>query len=254
MILQPVIDQGSDGSAGGVAAVRRAMRVLESFGIEDAQLSLAELSRRTGFHRSTVLRVARTLAADSYLVQKENGTWRLGRAAGWLGACYQATFSVPEVVEPALRELSKKTGESATFYVREGNQRTCVMRVDGPKAVRHHVRIGAAMPLNLGGAGRVILAFSGERGEPYETIRKEGYRLSLGERDPEVSSVSVPVFGLNWKLLGSLCVSGPISRLSEDVLMRFTPLAVEIAKQLSYAMAGRSRPIEAANRPSTWHP
>src|SRR3546814_11351188 len=78
----------------GVEAVRRAMNILRAFGLEDAQLSLAELSRRTGYHRSTVLRMARTLAMDDYLAKRADSTWRLARAAGWLGDCSQATFNV----------------------------------------------------------------------------------------------------------------------------------------------------------------
>jgi DNA-binding IclR family transcriptional regulator len=239
----------------GVVAVRRAMKVLAAFGMEDTTLSLADLSRRTGFHRSTVLRLARTLAADSYLVQKEDGAWRLGRAAGWLGACYQATFDVHEIIEPVLRELAHSMGESASFSIREGDQRTCIVRVEGPKAVRHHVRIGAALPLTVGGPGLVILAFSGAAGEPYERIRKDGFRISLGERDPEVSSISVPVFAVNWKILGALCISGPSARLSGSILQGFAPAAVEAAKRLSYAIAGSSpRTPIAPKLPAAWHP
>ena len=168
----------------GVTAVTRALRLLEAFGMSEAHLTLAELSRRTGMHKTTALRIARTLASDNYLVQKEDGSWRLGRAAGWLGACYQATFDVHDVVEPVLRDLTVQTGESASFYVREGNQRTCLARVDGPRTIRHHVRVGLGLPLELGAPGRVILAFSGEAGEPYEAIRQRGYHLSLGEREP----------------------------------------------------------------------
>src|SRR3546814_16905521 len=62
----------------------------------------------------------------------------------------------------------------------------------------------AGLPLDLGGPGRVILAFSGEAGEPYESIRRAGYMISFGERDPEVSSISAPVYIVNWKLLGAL--------------------------------------------------
>ena len=90
----------AESSTGGVTAVTRALRVLECFGMDDPQLTLAEMSRRTGMHKTTTLRLARTLAAEHYLVQKEDGSWRLGRAAGWLGACYQAVFDVHEVVEP----------------------------------------------------------------------------------------------------------------------------------------------------------
>lgn len=223
---------------GGVTAVRRAMKILQAFGVQDAHLSLAELSRRTGYHRSTVLRLARTLAMDDYLAQRADGSWRLARSAGWLGACYQATFNVHDVVEPLLRELSLATSESATFYVREGNQRICVMRVGGPRAIRHHVRVGAGLPLNLGSPGRVILAFSGEAGEPYESIRRAGYMISLGEREAEVSSISAPVYGMNWMLFGAICISGPISRLTDEVLLGHRHVVLDVAGRLSRAMMG----------------
>lgn len=240
--------------SGGVIAVTRALRLLEAFGMSDAQLTLAELSRRTGMHKTTALRIARTLAADHYLVQKEDGSWRLGRAAGWLGACYQATFNVHDLVEPVLRELALKTGESASFYVREGKQRICLVRVEGPQAIRHHVRVGAALPLDLGAPGRVILAFSGEPGEPYEAIRQRGFHLSLGEREPEVSSVAAPVFGMQWRLLGSVCISGPTSRLSEQRLHELAATIIEAANQLSYALAGSHKPAARGAAAATWHP
>ena len=74
-----------------------------------------------------------------------------------------------------LHELVKATGESASFYVREGDIRSCVARVEGPQSVRHNVRIGERLPLNRGAPGRVILAFSGAPGEPYESIRERGF-------------------------------------------------------------------------------
>ena len=163
---EPSPSEGGNAAAGGVVAVTRALRLLEAFGMDDAFLTLAELSRRTGMHKTTALRLARTLAAEHYLVQREDGAWRLGRAAGWLGACYQATFDVHDLVEPVLRELTVQTGESASFYVREGHLRTCLARVDGPRTIRHHVRVGLGLPLDRGAPGRVILAFSGEPGEP----------------------------------------------------------------------------------------
>lgn len=222
----------------GVVAVRRAMRVLEAFGGENAYLSLAELSRRTGYHRSTVLRLARTLALDDYLAQQPDGTWRLAHAAGWLGACYQATFNAHDVVEPVLRDLSTATGESATFYVREGNHRICVARVEGSKSIRHHVRVGLTLPLELGSPGRILLAFSGEPGEPYESIRRAGYAASLGERDPEVSSISAPVYGIQWKLVGAICISGPMSRLTSQAMERHKEAVLSAASSISRAMMG----------------
>lgn len=240
-------------SDGGVIAVKRALQILEVFEIGDQHLSLAELSRRTGLHNTTVLRLARTLALSGYMVQKEEGTWRLGAAAGWLGARYQAGFDINDVVEPTLRQLSSETKESASFYVREGDVRSCISRVEGPQSVRHHVRIGMRLPLNLGAPGKVILAFSGESGAEYETIRRRGYHMSMGERDPEVSSVAAPVFGLNWRLLGSMCISGPTARLNKNKLQLNAKTVMNAANQLSYALAG-SVSKETPQVISTWHP
>ena len=238
---------------GGVISVSRALFIMEAFRIGERHLTLAELSRRTGLHNSTVLRLARSLAQAGYMVQRDEGEWRLGPAAGWLGARYQAGFDINNVVEPSLRELSLFTQESASFYVREGDERACIARVEGPQSVRHHVRIGMRLPLNLGAPGRVILAFSGEAGKVYEGIRRKGYHISMGERETQVSSVAAPVFGLNWRLLGSMCISGPTSRLTEVVLKRYARSVMDAANRLSYALAGE-RSNDTPKIVSTWHP
>jgi DNA-binding IclR family transcriptional regulator len=170
-----------------------------------------------------------------------------------LGARYQAGFDINNVVEPTLRELSQATQESASFYVREGNERACIARVEGPQAVRHHVRIGMRLPLDLGAPGRVILGFSGEPGVVYEEIRRCGYHVSMGEREAQVSSVAAPVFGLNWRLLGSMCISGPTSRLTEAQLKKHAQTVMDAANRLSYALAG-ARSEETPKVISTWHP
>ncbi|MDA8453304.1 IclR family transcriptional regulator [Acidovorax sp. GBBC 3334] len=243
------------GRDGGVTAVTRALQVLAAFALGESHLSLAELSRRCALHKTTVLRLARTLAQSGYLVQREDGDWRLGPAAGWLGARYQAGFDVQNVLEPALRALTQASGESAAFYVREGDVRTCLVRVEGPQALRHHARMGEGLPLDKGSPGRVILAFSGAPGADYEQIRQRGYHWSIGEREQGVATVSAPVFGLHWRLLGSVCISGPASRLPPDKLESLAQTVVSAATQLSYALAGSAAtPAPLATRASHWHP
>ena len=251
--MRNTTDEDGSEPSGGVTAVTRALSLMEAFEVGEATLSLAELSRRAGIHKTTALRLARTLALSQYMVQTEDGQWRLGPATGWLGARYQAGFDVNNVVEPALHELVKETGESASFYVREGAIRSCVARVEGPQSVRHNVRIGERLPLDKGAPGRVILAFSGAKGEPYETIRERGFHISMGEREAEVASVAAPVFGLNWRLLGSLCISGPSSRLTKARLEKYAKSVIRAANQLSYALAG-SRSAATPAAVSRWHP
>lgn len=237
----------------GVNAVSRALALMDAFQVGESALTLAEMSRRCGIHKSTALRLARTLALSQYMVQMDDGRWRLGPASGWLGARYQAGFDVNNAIDPTLHRLVRETGESASFYVREGDVRSCVARVEGPQSVRHNVRIGERLPLNLGAPGRVILAFSGTDGALYDAIRRCGHHISVGEREAEVSSVAAPVFGHRWRLLGSMCVSGPSSRLTQPTLEALAQRVMQAANQLSYAMAG----VETTATPavlSRWHP
>lgn len=238
-------------SSGGVIAVTRALRLLEAFSLGESHLALAELSRRTGLHKTTVLRLARTLALSNFMVQREDGDWRLGPAAGWLGARYQAGFDVQNILEPSLRQLTLSTGESAAFYVREGSMRTCLVRVEGPQALRHHARMGEGLPLDRGSPGRVILAFSGEPGEIYEQIRQRGYHWSISERESGVSTVSAPVFGMHWRLMGAVCISGPASRLTASELQALAPLVIATANRLSYELSGKPSP-PVAERGNHW--
>ena len=248
-------DSAGKDATGGVIAVTRALQVLEAFALGESSLSLAELSRRCALHKTTVLRLARTLAQSGFMVQREDGDWRLGPAAGWLGARYQAGFDVQNVLEPALRALTHATGESAAFYVREGNVRTCLVRVEGPQALRHHARIGEGLPLDKGSPCRVILAFSGEPGKAYEDIRRKGYHWSIGEREQGVATVSAPVFGMHWRLMGSVCISGPASRLPAEKLEALAQTVIAAATQLSYALAGNSAaPAQSPVRATQWHP
>ena len=241
-------------STGSVIAVTRAMKVLDAFALGESHLTLAELSRRCPLHKTTALRIARTLAQSGYLVQREDGDWRLGPAAGWLGARYQAGLDVQNVLEPALRALTMDSGESAAFYVREGNVRTCLVRVEGPQALRHHARMGEGLPLDKGSPGRVIPAFSGAPGELYEAIRQRGFHWSIGESEQGVATISAPVFGKHWRLLGSVCVSGPASRLPQQKLEEMAPTVIAAANQLSDALAGNTGTTAPLARESYWHP
>lgn len=240
----------TEASATHVAAVARALAVLSAFSGDESFVTLAELARRTGMHKPTVLRLARTLAQANYLVQRDDGAWRLGPSAGLLGARYQAQFDVNTIIEPYLVELSQKSGESASFYVYENQARSCLLRYEGPRALAQHVRSGEVLPLERGSAGRVILAALGEPGAIYDLIRREGYSVTRGERSPTSASVSVVVYGARRTVLGSVSVAGSAERLSDALLHSYAPAVMQAAAQISWKLGG----VTASALRSFWHP
>ena len=233
-----------------VKAVARALSILTAFEGDELFLPLAELARRTGMHKPTVLRLARTLAAARFLARREDGAWRLGPAAGWIGSRYQAQFDLDAAIEPILRQLSAATEESASFFIFEGNLRSCLMRCEGTAGVHSRIRSGEVFPLDRGSAGRVILAALGEPGNLYERIRRRGFHITPGERNPKFASVSAAVRGRHGAVLGSVSTAGPVERLTASVLARHATATVLAAKQLGHALG--AMPSTALR--ATWHP
>jgi DNA-binding IclR family transcriptional regulator len=225
---------------GGVIAVERALAVLDAFTDGDKSLSLAELARRVSLSKPTVLRLARSLTRSGYLARNDDTSWRLGPKLVRLGALYQKGFRIEDYVQPALRRLSQVTGESAAFYVREGDTRVCLFRVDSPQSIGHHARVGDQLPLNRGAPGRVLLAFGGEAGEPYDQIRHDFFYATSGERDPQVASIACPVFRIGQQLAGVLAVTGPTSRFDGDAVARHREPLQSIAAEITRQLGGKA--------------
>ena len=199
-----------------VEAVERALGILGAFGDGAEGLALGDLAAKTGLYKSTILRICGSLEANGYLIRSDDGVFRLGPTLWRLGSLYRMTFDLGEHVRPVLRSLVEETGESASFYVRDGNHRICLYRQNSTHSLRHHIDEGAQLPLDRGASGRVLLAFSGENGAAFDAIRRDGYHVSLGERVSDVVAVSVPLLTTAGTLRGALAVSGPISRFDED--------------------------------------
>lgn len=233
-----VPQQGDEGTKVVVSGVSRALQMLEAFEGREHKVGLTELARRTHMSKTTGLRLLRALEQSGYVMQLEDGDWRLAHAAGRLGARYRSSFDADDVVEPLLVTLSQATGETAAFYVRERNFRTCLAWVGGPQPFRHHVPVGTLLPLDQDVPGRVLLAFAGEHGKPYDAIRDCGYHLSISQPDENVSAVAAPVFGLRQMLLGCVCVSGPADRLPEARLLELARAVVRASRELSLALGG----------------
>ena len=199
-----------------VEAVERALTVLDAFRADRPTMTLGEIAAATGFYKSTILRLAASLERCGYLVREENGVFRLGPTPWRLGSVYRAGFNLGGTIRPELRRLVEASGETASFYVREGRSRVCLFRHNSPQSARHHLDEGAELPLNAGASAHVLVAFSDGRGSRSNAVQQRGYCISLGERDPQVAAVAVPVFDLGGQFRGALAISGLIGRFKEQ--------------------------------------
>ena len=218
----------------GVEALERAFKLLECFDREGEPLSLAELSRRSGLYKSTILRIAVSMDRYGYMIRQPEGRYRLGPTLWRLGSQYLAQFDLADLIRPELRALVEATTETASYFVREGNTRVCLYRQNSPRAIRHHLVEGQRLPLEVGAIGKLFRAYC-EDIESDPAICEAGYAYSEGERDPEIAAVAVPVLDSKGRIRGALSISGLITRFTKARRVEAIPLLQQSAARLSRA-------------------
>jgi DNA-binding IclR family transcriptional regulator len=231
-----------DSGTSGVAVLDRAFAIFDAFGSGDDRLTLAELSRRTGLYKSTILRLLSALEHGGFIRKLPDGQYAIGPAPLRLAALYQRSFAVGPVIEPLLQQLSHELGETASFYVRQDNQRLVLYRVEPSRSVRVSIRVGEEFPIDKGASGKVLLAFTEMPDAGRADVRERLWAISRGERDPETASVSVPVFGVAGELVGALTISGPKGRFdSPTTLTTAVKLLLANARRATIALGGLGR-------------
>src|SRR5260221_13686884 len=101
--------------------------------------------------------------------------FRLGPALWRLGSIYQGGFNLGEAIRPELRRLVETTGETASFYIREGRSRVCLFRHNSPQSARHHLEEGAVLPLGAGANANMLAALRYGKGSNGETMTQSLY-------------------------------------------------------------------------------
>lgn len=223
----------------GVAAVERALAIVGAVEAADGPITLADLARKTGFYKSTILRLLGSLEGAGYVVRLDDGRYDLGFTAFRLGTAFERKNTLRHYVLPVLRRLVAQGTESASFHVRQGQDaRLCMFRVNSGHATLDRVEAGGSYPLRAGAGGHILLAFADEPGPRYDMIRAEGLACSLGERDPSCAAVAAPVFGPSRQLAGILSLSGPRDRFGPQEIETMEGLLRVAAMELTRALGG----------------
>ncbi|MBC7648351.1 MAG: IclR family transcriptional regulator [Vitreoscilla sp.] len=230
----------SQPAPGGAAAVDRALTLLNAFNEGDEALSLTELAERTQLYKSTVLRLLASLEHAGLVQRRGSGSYALGREVARLNAIYAASFSLDQVVVPALRALVAITRESAAYHVIQGTARLCLYRVDSPQPIRDHIKAGDVLPMNRGTGGRVLTVFgdaptsahSTKDRQLYARIRAQGYFSTTGDRLAGVAGISAPVFRPDASLAAALTLTMPADRYDETHVQRVLAAARRLGEQL----------------------
>jgi DNA-binding IclR family transcriptional regulator len=164
----------------------RGLRLLELVAETPGGLNITEAAKSLAVGRTVIYRLAGTLVDHGLLRRDSSGRLRLGIAV--LALARHAQPLLAESALPALRRLAEDVGATAHLSVAEGAEAVALVVVE-PSWTQFHVgyRVGSRHSLDLGAAGRAILA--GRRGDA-------AVLASEGELQSGAHGVAAPVLGV----------------------------------------------------------
>jgi IclR family KDG regulon transcriptional repressor len=252
-------DDAEDRQRSGVQSLGRAFAILEEVARHREGIGLAELSKLVGLHNSTTFHLAKTMVSLGYMRQeRDSKRYRVGRPLFALAASALDEIEMVNLATPILEDLSRETGESGHFAVRMGDSVIVIARTSGAGAFQLTDRVGVVRPAHCTALGKIILASLRpdqlkrflERVElkpstaksitepavllrEIAEIRRSAIAIDDGEFNAEVRCIAVPVYNFTGDVIGALGISGPIWRMSDQVLKSRAKLVQTAAHRLS---------------------
>ena len=191
-----------------IKVLDKAFQILNSFDDANKSISLKELTVITQLNKSTILRICGSLIKHNFLIKNEiNGSYRLGPGSWKLGSIYNSNFKIGNEIKEILSEICETTGQSTGYWVKAGNKKVCLYRVNSKSELNHYVVEGTTFELTSA-TGKVLLAYTEDNSELKNQIDKKGYIFTTGERLDNIASVALPVFNKKDNFKGTISVSG----------------------------------------------
>lgn len=224
---------GTDRDAAGMEMLTKADAVVSALASRE-EITASELAHIVDEPVSSVYRLLSSLSLAGWVSPgSRRGLYRLGMFFMRIGVLAEDHIDIREHSMPALRDLREFTGQTVYLCLRDDLRAVCIERLGGGDVRSMAMRLGATLPLVIGGAPKALLAFLPEEecqdvlDRTYqmsfieripdsrdivtgmlEMIRLNGIALSDGDVTPGVSAIGAPVFNHRGELAAAVSVSG----------------------------------------------
>lgn len=243
----------------GNSAVERAARLLRMLGRGRPSRghALTELTSEAGLHKTTALRLLRSLERTGLVDRSSDGRFRVGLQLIELASAYLGDLDLVQQARPVLGDLVAATGETVHLGILAGTEIVYVDKVESDHSLRMVSRVGSRNPVHCTALGKSILAHAGEeyltalaatglerrtsntlvdlealRADLVE-IRARGYAVDREENKLGLRCIGAEVRDHQRCVVGAISISGPSVRIDDASLARLGPLVRRAADQIA---------------------
>jgi DNA-binding IclR family transcriptional regulator len=228
-------------------SLARGLQILGRLG--DGGQSLDELAEVVGVHKTTVLRLLRTMEAQRFVRRDSDHRFHLGSRLYQLADTTLQQLGVRDIAAPHLRKLSRDTGGQAVHLaVYENHTAVYVDKVESSHSVRMYSRIGLPAPIHCTAVGKVLLASysAQERDEviadldfhsftantitdpdmfrrELDRVAEQGWAEDAAEHERFINCIGAPVRDAGDRVIAAASISVPDVILDHDQVHYLLP-------------------------------
>lgn len=234
-------------------SLARALQLLD--GLAEGGRSLDDLAQSLGVHKTTVLRLLRTLEEDRFVRRDANHRFFLGSRLFELGSSALEQRAIRDVALPHLERLGRQAGGQAVHLAAfENNKAVYIAKVESTSSVRMYSRVGLVAPLHATAVGKVLASELPERqlataleatdfhaftGRTITTpdayraelakVRAQGWSEDSAEHEDFINCIGVPIRDSADRIIAAASISVPDVLLTRDEVHALLPALQQTA-------------------------
>ncbi len=244
-------------------STEKAIAVMELLSEASGPMRLRDISTALKLNSSTALRFLNALQNCGYVIQDADTqryrlTFKICRVANQM--CSH-TELLP-IVRPFMQALFQKIHETLCLAV---EQDMCMLYLDvlmrQNQRLMNMQQVGNSSPLHSTGIGKLLLLnYSKEQLDhliarkgldryteqtittkkaliaELERVRRQGYAMDDEENEIGARCMACPIYDYSGDIVAGISITGPTTRLTDEVLFRYLPALSATAAQISAAM------------------
>ncbi|MBS1815497.1 MAG: helix-turn-helix domain-containing protein [Acidobacteria bacterium] len=242
-----------------MTSLARGLAVIQAFSQQSRQMTISQLSVKTGLSRAAVRRCLYTLTKLGFAGAEDGQRYSLRPKMLSLSHTYTASNNLSTAAQPILERMSAQMRESFSVATLDGDDIVYIARSNVNRMMSVDLHIGSRLPAYCTSMGRVLLAYlPPEETERYmsrvtlapltprtitnkeklrmmlRNIRRMGYAICDQEFEVGLRSLAVPVFAPGGKVVATINLSGNAPRIPvTEMQSRFLPPLRQAANELS---------------------
>lgn len=243
-----------------MTSLARGLIVIQAFTQQTPQMTISQLSAKTGLSRAAVRRCLYTLTKLGFAGAEDGSRYGLRPRMLTLSHSYTASSTLSTAAQPILERMSASLRESFSVATLDGDDIVYIARTTVDRVmVAVDLHIGSRLPAYCTSMGRVLLAYlPQDKLEQYlsrveliprttrtitsvdklrlalRNVRRTGYALVDQELEVGLRSLAVPVYAPSGRVVATINLSGHAPRMPVyDMQTRFLPHLRNAANELS---------------------